>query len=45
VLLVKVLVVIAALLAVAFRRRRLEFGFVVAVIATAALLAALPPAV
>jgi copper transport protein len=45
VLLVKVLVVIAALLTVALRRRRLEFGFVVAVIATAALLAALPPAV
>jgi putative copper export protein len=45
VLLVKVLVVIAVLLTVPLRRHRLEFGFVAAVIATAALLAALPPAV
>jgi putative copper export protein len=43
VLLIKVLIVVAALLAVALRRPRLELGFVAAIIATAAVLAALPP--
>jgi len=43
VLLIKGLVVAAALLTVALRRPRLESGFVVAIIAAAAVLAALPP--
>jgi copper transport protein len=42
-LMVKVLVVGAALLTIALRRRRLEFGFVAAIIAAATVLAALPP--
>jgi len=45
VLLIKVLVVVAALLTVALRRHRLEFGLVVGIIAAAAVLAALPPPV
>src|ERR1700737_85534 len=44
-LLVKVLIVAAALSAVALRRHRLELGFVVAIVATATVLAALPPPV
>jgi putative copper export protein len=43
VLLVKALVFVAAIVAIALRRRRLEFGSVVAVIGLAAVLAALPP--
>jgi copper transport protein len=43
VLLVKVLIVAAALVTIAFRRRRLELGLVVAVVAAATVLAALPP--
>jgi putative copper export protein len=43
VLLIKVCVVAAALVAIAFRRRRLELGLVVGAVAAAAVLAALPP--
>jgi copper transport protein len=43
VLLLKVLIVGAALLAAALRRHRLELGAATAIVATAALLAALPP--
>jgi copper transport protein len=43
VLLVKGLVFVAAIVAIALRRRRLEFGSVVAVVGIAAVLAALPP--
>jgi copper transport protein len=43
VLLVKVLIVAAALVAVALRRHRLELGLVVAIVAAATVLAALPP--
>ena len=43
VLMVKVLVVGAALAAALLRRRRMEFGLMVAVVGAAALLAALPP--
>lgn len=43
VLLIKVLVVGAALLAVAFRRRRIEVGLMMVIVAAAAALAALPP--
>jgi copper transport protein len=42
-LLVKVLVVAAALLTVVLRQRRLEVGLVIAVVALAAVLGALPP--
>jgi copper transport protein len=42
-LLLKVAIVVAALVAVVLRRRRLELGLATAVIAAAALLAALPP--
>jgi copper transport protein len=45
VLLVKVLFVAMALSAVALRRHRLELGFVVAIVATATVVAALPPPV
>jgi putative copper export protein len=45
VLLVKVLFVAVALSAVALRRHRLELGFVVAIVATATVVAALPPPV
>jgi copper transport protein len=43
VLLVKVAIVAAALLTIALRRRRLELGLVVGVVAAAGVLAALPP--
>ncbi|HAC46694.1 MAG TPA: hypothetical protein DCF65_11595, partial [Chloroflexi bacterium] len=43
VLMIKVLVVGAALLMALIRRRRLEFGVLVTVVAAAAVLAALPP--
>ena len=43
VLLIKVVIVVAALLTVALRRPRLELGVVVAIVAAAAVLAALPP--
>jgi copper transport protein len=43
VLLIKVLIVVAALLTVTLRRPRLELGALVAIVAAAAVLAALPP--
>jgi putative copper export protein len=43
VLLIKALVFAAAMVAIVLRRRRLELGFVAAIISVAAVLAALPP--